>query len=191
MRQGKVSQEEAGWQYKPMAGSAAGADLSADTPAELDASLPDSVEWTASEFIAHEKGFGWYAMLALAAVFITACIYMLTKDKFAAAVAAIMIAILAISGSHKPRVIAYRVDATGITVNGKLYPFSAYKSFSVPDEGALTSILLVPLKHVSFPVGAYLSPDTQDEVLEIVSRYLPLERHETTTFDRLMRHLRF
>lgn len=190
-RKEEVSQEDAGWQYKPADGPAVPSNPHADESGVADAPTRGSVEWTASEFIAHEKGFGWYVALTLGAALAAVCIYMATKDVFAVAVAVIMVAILAISGSHKPRVVTYKVDAAGITVGSKFYPFSAYKSFSMPDEGPFTTIVLVPLKHLSFPVGAYLSPDTQDEVLEIISRHLPLERDQPSAVDRLMRQLRF
>lgn len=185
------AQEDAGWQYKPSGTSVAAAGGSADDPKELDSPRTESVEWTASEFVAHEKGPGWYLMLAGAAVAVAAIVYFVTRDVFSVVVILVMAAIFGVSGSHKPRVITYKVDASGLTVGSKFYPFSAYKSFSTPQEGPFTAITLMPLKHLAFPVGAYLAPESQDKVLEIVAAHLPMEQGEPGTVDSLMRRLRF
>lgn len=177
--------ETAGWQFKPADGPAA---PSAAGSAEGAA----GVEWSASEFVAHEKGFGWYALLALGTAVVAAGLYLLTRDLISAIVVVVMAVILAIASGHKPRVVTYRLDDAGLTAGKKFYPYSAYKSFSMPDDGGpFTSIVLVPLKRIGFPTGAYLAPDSQQEVLELLSRHLPLERGELSFFDELVAHLRF
>lgn len=189
-KQSVPPQEEAGWQYK----SVTGVEPVRSTADSEDASQKPSretVEWTASEFVAHEKGFGWYALLVLATLIIAACLYFATRDAFAVAVAVIMAIIFGIAGSHKPRVIAYKLDRSGLTAGTRFYPYNEYKSFAMPQEGPFTGVTLLPMKRFGFPVGAYLAPDSQEKALEILSDHLPLERGELTTFEELMRTLRF
>mgnify|MGYP007125561362 CR=1 FL=1 len=184
-------QGEAGWQYRPESGHHAPPTPHAESPSEPANAANRAVEWTASEFIAHEKGFGWYVLLLTAAVVVAAAIYFITKDTFSAAAALIILIIFIVAGSRKPRVMTYKVDSYGLTIGSKFYPYSAYKAFSLAQEGPFLSIVLIPLKRVAFPVGAYLAPDSQNEVLEILSSHLPLERHQPSTLDHLMHRLGF
>lgn len=184
-KQDAKAPEAAGWQYKP--GSNTPAQMAAEPSVQAEA-----IEWSASEFVAHEKGFSWYAFLALGTAVVAVVLYFVTRDLLSVIVVVVMAAILAVAGSHKPRVVTYRLDNAGLTAGKKFYPYSAYKSFSMPDDGGpFTSIVLVPLKRLSFPTGAYLAPDSQQEVLELLSSHLPLERGELSFFDELVAHLRF
>ena len=40
----------------------------------------EPVIWTASEYIAHDKDFGWYAGLGLVAVVLSALLYVITRE---------------------------------------------------------------------------------------------------------------
>jgi hypothetical protein len=180
----------AGWQYNADAGGGTPGTMAEAEDYGAEGS-DDIVEWSASEFVAHEKGFGWYAVLAVVAVTISAGLYLLTQDRFSAAVVVIMAIILGVAGAHKPRVITYRLDGKGLTAGKKFYPYSSYKSFSMPDDGPFTGIVLVPLKRFGLPTGAYLAPESQDKALEVLSSHLPLERGEPGMIDHLMQQLRF
>ena len=183
--------EEVGWQYKPSGGHHVPPTHHLDAYAESADARGKVVEWTASEFVVREKGPGWYALLLVTAMIIAGGIYLVTKDLLSAAAVIIIVIIFAVAGSHKPRVMSYKVDSFGLTVGGKFYPYSAYKAFSLSHEGPFIAIALIPLKRVAFPVGAYLAPDSQHEVLEILSSHLPLEHHEPSALDHLMQRLGF
>ena len=149
------------------------------------------VEWTASEFVAHEKNFGWYALLLLVSIVVAGGLYFITRDVFSAGVVIVIAIIMAIAAAHKPRQVAYRLDGSGITVGKNFHPYSDYKSFAMPEEGPFVSIVLVPMKRFGLPLSAYLAPDTQDKALNLLSNYLPLERGELDNIEKLMRQLRF
>jgi len=185
------NQEAEGWQYKPGAGSSKAAAQSNDTPPEHEGSGTEIAEWTASEFIAHEKGRGWYVILFCVTAIVAAVIYFATRDMFSVIVVLIMAMIFGISSTHKPKVINYKLDSSGMTVGNKFYPYAAYKSFSMAQQGPFKTIELMPMKRLAFPVGAFLAPESQEEVLHMISEYLPLEHKEPGTVDRLMHELRF
>lgn len=181
--------EAVGWQYKSAGGVAGSVDAAAETqPA---AAKGDFVEWSASEFVAHDKGFGWYAVLVLGTILVSAGLYLLTRDKFSVIVVLIMAAILGVASARKPRIINYRLDNAGLTAGKKFYPYGEYKSFSMPEDGPFAAIVLVPMKRLSFPTGAYLAPDSQQKAVDILANHLPLERDELTLFDQVVNQLRF
>lgn len=175
-------QEKDGWQYKTVD------DDADDVAAPADNGV---VEWSASEFVAHEKGFGWYAGLSVAALLAAALVYVATREIFSVAVIILMAGVLGVAGSHKPRVVEYRLDGRGLTAGKKFYPYSDYKSFIMPDDGPFVSVMLLPLKRFSLPTGAFLAPDSQQKALQLLSEHVPMERRDPGLFDTIMRELRF
>ena len=184
-------QEDSGWKYN--SGSPAdNFSPTIDTPVYGTQESDAVVEWTASEFVAHEKGVGWYMVLMLAAALISAGLYLLTRDVFSVVVVVIMALALAVASARKPRVVNYRVDESGLTAGSKFYPYRAFKSFVMPEDGGpFASIVLMPLKRFDFPVSAFLAPDSQDKVLDSLSKHLPMERGQLDGLEKLMRQLRF
>jgi len=180
--------QESGWYKSGDTGVDSGP---AADGAESSEPSDDSIEWTASEFVAHDKSFGWFALLALCALALAALLYLVTRDMFTAVVVVIMAAILGVAGARKPRVISYRLDRSGLTAGKKFFPYRNYKSFAMPDDGPFTSIVLIPMKRFDFPTSAYLAPDSQEKAIEALADHLPMELGELDNVERLMRQLRF
>jgi hypothetical protein len=185
--------EQAGGWYKADPGASQPVNpLNQPSTAQPSAPADDgSVEWTASEFVAHEKGAGWFLLLAVAAVVIGALLYLITRDVFSAGIVPAMAVILGVAGARKPRVVSYRVDQSGLTVGKRYFPYREYKSFAVPDDGPFASVVLVPMKRFGFPVSAYLAPDSEEKVVEVLAEHLPMERDKLDLVEKLMRQLRF
>ena len=76
---------------------------------EPTAAPPASVSWTASEFIAHHKGVGWYVTLGAVALVFAALLLLVTRDLVPSAVVIVAAIILGAYGSRQPREIEYRV----------------------------------------------------------------------------------
>ena len=183
--------EKAGWHYASgdrAAGSGENTKLRPGTSSRAGA---DTVEWSASEFVAHEKGLGWYGFLAAAAVAVAVVLYLITHDILGVVVVMIMAITFGVAGARKPKVIEYRLDNTGLAAAGKFYPYNEYKAFAMPEQGPFASIVLVPLKRFGLPVSAYLAPDSQQKVVTLLSEHLPMERGQLDGVERLMRRLRF
>lgn len=194
--QSQGQDENAGWQYKPDATSAPAGGNNGFSPAAAPANgaaqnLPSEVEWTASEFVAHDKGVGWYLILALVSLIIGGLVYLITSDIFSTAVVIILGIIFGVAGSRKPRVLTYRLTREGITAGNKFYPYGDYKSFAYLDEHPFASIVFIPLKRFGFPLSVYLAPEDEHRVLEVLATHLPLERGEIGVIDSLMRRARF
>lgn len=160
------------------------------SPAPAEGSA-NAVTWTASEFIAHHKSAAWYALLAVFAVVAAATIWLITKDTFAAVVIVLAVAILAGYAARQPRELQYAVDERGITVGRRQYPYGAFRSFSVFEDGAFSSIELMPLKRFSPPISMYYGQEDEEAITNALAGHLPFEPRERDALDKLMHKIRF
>jgi hypothetical protein len=148
-------------------------------------------EWTASEFIQHDKSAAWYMILALGAALLAAAVYLLTKDKISAGMIIIIAIVFGVFAARKPRELTYQVDKTGVHIGGKAYPYGNFKSFAVVEEGALESVWLMPLKRFMPIISIYFPAEDKDKIIDVVGAYLPVQEHQLDSVDKLMHHLRF
>ena len=195
------------WQFKP--GSEAqqqtqpqspqqpqAADFSNSAPMPAVAEpLPETINqpevtWSASEFIAHEKSLLWYVALTGGAFLVAAIVYLLTKDVVAVVALVFVAALFGVLGAHKPRVLNYHVDAGGLTIDRKFYPFSEFKSFGIVNEGAFSSIVFMPMRRFMPTLTIYYPPENENDVVEALTAYLPFAPASHDLIDRLMRRIR-
>jgi hypothetical protein len=151
----------------------------------------DAISWTASEFLIHQKDFGWYAMLALGTIVIGAVVALITRDKISVGVVGILGIVFGISAARQPRTLQYRIDEAGIHMGDKSYPYEEFKFFSVVEEGPIHSIMLMPLKRFMPGVTLYYPPEQESAIGEVLSLYLPHEERKPDMVDRLMHKVRF
>ena len=149
-----------------------------------------SVSWTASEFIEHQRGAGWYAMLFIVTIAVAAGIYFIIHDYFAAGVIVILGIITGVYAGHKPGQTTYEVNRSNLKIGEKTFAYSNFKSFSVIRDGALVSLNLNPLKRFGLTASAYLDPKDEAKVTDIIGQYLPLEDRDVDLFEALTRRLK-
>jgi hypothetical protein len=183
---------EAGWQYKPEATPPPAAGQN-QVPGQFPMAVPEEQEvvWSASEFVAHNKGVGWYATLGLAAVALAAVVYLITRDTVSVVIIIFVALILGIAAVRKPRVLNYQLNGGGLMIGQKFYPYSEFKSFSVMREGAFSSIMFIPLKRFMPPISIYYDPEDEERIVEALAEYLPMENRTHDAVDSLIRHIRF
>jgi hypothetical protein len=179
------AQPEANWQYQ-------NDNQQSYDDAPEPAHTGDTVQWSASEFVHHEKSSNWYLLLILATIVVAVGIFLLTRD-FITMGAIILVALaFGLVAARKPRTLEYEVNESGILISGKYYPFNLFKSFSVVDEDqASSAITLLPTKRFMPLVTMYYPLDQEDEIVEVLGEYLPYEHRESDTVDNIMRRLRF
>ncbi len=153
--------------------------------------LPADVNWTASEFIAHSKGLGWYLGLAVFTIVLDVLLFLWTHDVLTVVVLPVFAVLFGIIAARKPRVMEYRLDAKGLFIGERLYPFADFKSFSIQDDGAFSSIMFLPIKRFMPPVAIYYEPKDEERVLQVLAQYLPMEHRTHDLTDRLARRIRF
>lgn len=178
------------WGYNPEGSSAPGAGQQPQVP-QPQTSPETEVTWTASEFIARHKGVSWYLMLALVAIVASVLIYLLSKDFITVGAVVGAIILFGIAAARKPRVLTYHMNEGGLTIGQKFYPYAIFKSFSVMEEDAFSSITLLPLRRFMPPLSIYYEPNDEERIVAILAHYLPMENRPADAVDRLMKHIRF
>jgi hypothetical protein len=180
----QIPSEESNWQFK-----------SDDQPAAPD-SPPDppevgSVNWTASEYVAHHKGAGWFFMLALGVALLAGFLYVVTREIVSSIVVVIIGIAFGMMAMRQPRVLSYAVDGNGLQIGQRFYPYAGFKAFSITEEGGVRSITLMPLQRFMPPISVYYEPKDEAEILGVIGAYLPNEELRNDYVERLMRKIRF
>jgi len=150
-----------------------------------------SLTWTASEYIALHKNIGWFVILGIAITLLSTIVYLITRDVIPSVAILILGSIFGIVGARKPQELTYIVNDSGINVANRHYFYTDFKSFSVMEDGAIHSIILTPLKRFMLPLSLYFEPNDEQEIIDVVSKYLPLESLQYDNLDKLMRKIRF
>ena len=172
------------WQFNPEQSSA--------TPTVTErAPLPESIDWTASEFVAHDKSAVWYISVVMGGLLFAALDYILTKDVFSTAIIVVAAIAFTAYAARKPQMQQYRLSRQGIQVGHRLYGFQEYKSFSVAEEGGTASAVFMPLKRFMPPLTIYLTSDIEDQVVDFLSAFMPFEQHKADAVDSLLKRMRF
>jgi hypothetical protein len=164
-----------------------------DTAAPLPApNRGEDIIWTASEFISHEKSPGWYGLLALATVAAAVAMYFLTAHNVFSTVVTVLVGVIfGVFAAQKPKTQQYSLSTVGLHIGDKTYHYEDFKSFSLADEGAVISVVFMPLKRFMPPLTIYLAPDIEDRAVEYLSQIMPLEKHRRDAVDGLLKRIRF
>lgn len=149
------------------------------------------VQWSASEYIAHDKTSLWYFGLFGAGGLLVVTLYLITGDLLAGLVVLVASITLSIYAGRKPATKAYKIDEKGVQVEEKFYPYSTFKSFSVVEEGGVDSVWLKPLKRLSPMVVMYFPPEDENSIVGVLSEFLPHEQRELDMIDQLSKRMRF
>ncbi|MBA3758552.1 hypothetical protein H0X10_02890 [Candidatus Saccharibacteria bacterium] len=167
------------------------AEEDSDTASVTSTATHDPVEWTASEYIAHEKGANWYFILGAVVIIFAVFVYLLTQELVSTVVIIIMGAAFGAFAMRKPQELKYRLDNNALHVGARSYLYSQFKSFTVVEEGVIHSIMLMPLQRFMPPLSVYYAPEDEDKIAEALSSYLPYEDRKQDFVDKLMRRIRF
>jgi len=183
------------WEYKPDGKEASAApDLPTSgqkTTGSSRASKDATITWTASEYIDHSRGSGWYLVLIAGTITLAALVYFITKDYFATGVIAVMGVIVGVFSTQKPKQVAYELSSSGLKAGEKTYSLNLFKSFALIREGALSSVNLIPIKRFMPPLSIYFDPSDEQNIVSLLGSHLPLEEGGLDPIERLSRRLRF
>ena len=183
------------WQYKPDGQTAAQQpELPSSGVSKQPVAKPaqnTTITWTASEYIDHTRGAGWYLSLVAGTVVLSAAVYLLTKDYFAGGVIVFMAVILGIFSTHKPKQIPYELSSSGLKAAERNYPYNLFKSFTVIRENALCSLNFIPIKRFMPTLSVYFDPAEEKKIVELLGGHLPYEEGGLDAIELLSRHLRF
>jgi hypothetical protein len=182
------SEPKSSWQYNPDTAPVPGSNVDSSAPVS---GSHEEISWTASEFIAHDKDMSWYMGLGVSAAVLMLLTFVITGDYISSVIVLIMIICFGIFAARKPRTLPYRVDEAGLHIDKKTYSYHELKSFSLIQEGGVRSIQLMPLKRFMPPISIYMDPADEEQIIDVLANYLPMEQREQELIEKLMRRLRF
>jgi len=161
-----------------------------EQPAEQPASPEIAFSWQASEYVHNHKGIGWYGTLAVVvAALVAGCVFL---HLWLYVAVFITMGIAVVIYAHKPpRVMMYELSGEGIHIEGKLFPFSAFRSFSVTPEEEWHSIDLEPTKRFSPRVVLLFDNDDFDSIVGHLELHLPRMDRLPDMIERITRYVRF
>ena len=165
-----------------------------DTTAQADLPPAPSVQpvsWTASEYVAHHRGAGWYMALIVGVAVFTGLVYLATRELVSTVAVALVGLSFGIFAMRKPQVLQYTVGNEGLEIGQKQYSYHLFRSFSVMEEEAIHSILLMPLQRFNLPITIYYDPEDEGAIIAVLGAFLPHEQREVSPIDRLMSKIRF
>ena len=152
----------------------------------------DSIRWTASEFVQHDKNISWYLILLFTTLAVAAIAYLvLNKDLFAPSIVLVLGLVFGIAGSRKPRILDYSMSEHGLTAGQKHFRYEDFKSYSLISDGPVSTVLLMPSKRFSPTLTLYVPESEIDEVLDALGMFLPIEDHEVGYVDKFLSKIRF
>ncbi len=184
---------EAGWVFKPGEENE-GAPIPANSEGSKrskGSSEKALVSWSASEYIANPKNMEWFVLLGLATIAVAAIVYFITYEIISVVIIIMLGITVGIFAARQPNTLEYHIDRGGIHIGPKFYPFGAFKSFSVAQEGAFSSISLLPLKRFMPPITIHYAPTDEGKIVDALAASLPFEQHRRDIVDSLSRRLRF
>lgn len=154
--------------------------------------LNQEFTWSASEFIAYHKSFGWYLAVFLFLLVLAGGMFFITGRDIVSTISIMVVGTLfMVYASRKPRVLKYTISKNGVQIGDKLYSFSILRSFAIIDEGSLRSISLLPLKRFMPTISMYFEPQDEPKIIEALGSYLPKEDKRQDIVDKFMHKIRF
>jgi hypothetical protein len=152
---------------------------------------PDhSFSWQASEYVFHEKPHTWYLILFGLAIGLGAGLLLL-KQWLSVVVVAVMTLAVLVWSKKAPRVLDYHLDDHGIIIQGKSYPYSQFKSFSVQQDVAWRSVDLEPAKRLMPRLTLLCENDDLNIIESILANHLPRHDREPDFIERITRAIKF
>lgn len=150
-----------------------------------------SINWTASEYISHEKTTKWHTYLFAVAGVVVFVVYIISKDILASIVILLSATAMSVYAKKPPSERSYELGHDGVSIDGKAYGYDMFKSFSIVEEGAINSIWLKPIQRISPTIVMYFPQDKEEEIQDMLAYYLPFEEKSLDAIDRLTKRIRF
>jgi uncharacterized membrane protein YphA (DoxX/SURF4 family) len=149
-----------------------------------------SFSWEASEFVQHDKPASWYIGLWAGVVILCAILGLLQQWVSIVVVVVMTIAILVYS-RKEPRTLEYALDDKGISINGRLSPYSHFRSFNVQEEVGWKEIDLEPTQRFSPRLTLIADDENLEQIADILAHHLPEVNRTPDIIERLSRYLKF
>lgn len=146
--------------------------------------------WQASEYVHHIKGAGWYAALfGITAVLVI--VMAVLKFWLTIALFLVMAGAIVVYARKPPRLLTYELTPEGITIEGKVYPYAYFRSFTVFSDANWHSIELEPSRRFMPPISLLFQEQDFEAIVSHLELHLPLIDREPDMIEKLTRYVRF
>ena len=170
--------------------------------AQIDA--PIEFSWQASEYVQHHKSPLWYAgvvgavvVLSVGAAWLPGLIMggsaggLNLEFWLSTALFVVMGAAVIIYAQRPPRMMQYDLSADGMAVNGRLYSYHQFRSFSVVRDIAWHAIELEPTQRFMPRMSVLFNDDDFEAIVGHLVGHLPRVDRNPDMIERVTRYLRF
>lgn len=148
-----------------------------------------TIQWTASDSIDHERSKSWYIVAILITVIIAGVAIWLGQWSLAVLVTVILIAVFVVTG--KPaREINYELSSEGLVVDTRRYQLSEFRAFGVRRDGALWQLVLVPVKRFGLAITTFINEDQGEQIVDFLGAVLPMEEVKPDFVDTISKRLK-
>ena len=149
------------------------------------------IEWSASEYVEHDKSPLWYAVLGVVSLALAAFAVFVIKQYTFAALIAVMVVAIVIWARRPAQEMFYQLNPEAISINGKLFSLSDFRAFGIVQDGALYYATLLPNKRFSPGVNVYFPHELGEQIVDILGSRLAMETIKPDFVDKLMNKLNF
>ena len=148
-------------------------------------------QWTASEFIHHDKSPKWFLILVIGVVVISVLMFVITREVISVIVTVVLGVVFGMYAQAQQKTISYTLSPHGITADDKHYNFTDFKSYSVMQESAMPYIQLIPRQRFMVALSIHVEPDKINEIAEKLGEFVPYDQKEHDFVDKLTAKIRY
>ena len=151
--------------------------------------VEDTITWSASDSIGHERGVLWHVTLFVITMAVVGVSIWLKQWTLGILAVIILVAILVVT--KKPvHELTYELSSEGLKIDEAKHGFNEYRAFGVKKDGALWQLVLLPVKRFGLPTAMFINEDQGEKIVDFVGARLPMEKVEMDTADKISRRLK-
>jgi len=148
--------------------------------------------WSEKEFIANEKGTMWYLYFALLIIVVSVIVFFVSGHSIFTTVMVLAIAVIfAVAAGHKPKVVDYEINSSGVNIGTRFRSFEEFKSYSISNDGQMPSITFEPLRRFGLPLTIYFDHGNGEKISSLLSNFLPNTENQKDSVEQLMHRIHF
>jgi hypothetical protein len=151
----------------------------------------EKIEWEAPEYEFHEKSPDWFWTLGIItlALFLSAILLHSFLFGFLILLAGFS---LALFGARKPDIVSFKINAQGIHIGSRIYPYENLKCFWVDYEPPYKKELIIESRKTFMPHITMIIEDADPiKIRNCLLQFLKEEKIEETLTNIIVRLLRF
>jgi len=149
-----------------------------------------SFSWEASEFVHHDKP-AWWNLGLIAGVVVICAVLALLRQWLSVGVVALMALAVNMYARKAPRTLLYALDSHGVSINGKLSPYSHFRSYNIQPQVGWEEIDLEPAGRFSPRLTLLADEDNFDQIEGILANHLPRVDRDPDIIEKISRYLKF